>query len=313
MCNACEFQVLLGQRKGGEYKRLRQEGPARRRHLTLGDAKIRSRPSPAPTSAASTSCSRWHATGEPANLVVSTGKAGRDQGGTRPVAEHDLGRNAPKGTRGERAGARFRAELPRLRRCRLDGMAETPQLSCPSPHDLHAPVSDGRPVTEIERGYRLCDQCGMYSNPGSSRSSISIFSSSSTVGGRAPRGDVRVHARRGLKMFFGNLIRFGVPGFDPVVPVLRGQALAAVSRPHSCQPQASRGDLTTRSGPIRKSSRRPVSAGVKHNIGMALLRQNRAEAARMFESPWPTPTISRPRRRWPPAMSSLAKARSSPS
>ncbi len=288
-----KFKFYWVNEKGENTSVFAKKGQLEGDTLTLGDANI-------PVAAIASADVRGQylalsvaqRAGEPANLVVSTGKAGEikaELGRLRSTIWAEMHR---KELEESGAGRTFRGQNCPACGAVVDltGMAKTPQVSCPFCHTISTLRSgDGGPVTEIERGYRLCDQCGMYSNP--RQFTIFYFYFLLVVYGwrsgttwRCP-GCMRGEA---WKMFFGNLIFvLGVP--VALIQLFRSYGGTGLGGLYpgldSANLKASRGDLTGAIGAYQKIlARRPVSAGVKHNIGMAFLRQNRPqEAARMFE------------------------------
>jgi hypothetical protein len=172
----------------------------------------------------------------------------------------------------------------------LTGMEDTPQISCSFCHTISTLRSpEGTHVTEMERGYRLCDQCGMYSIP--REFTIFYFYFLFVIFGwhagttwRCP-GCMRGEA---WKMLFGNLLFvLGVP--IALIQLFRsyggtdiGQLYPGLDRANL---RANKGDLPGAiEGYRRILQRRPVSAGVKFNIGRAMAMQDQLiEAAKMFE------------------------------
>lgn len=176
----------------------------------------------------------------------------------------------------------------------LTDMDDTPQVSCGFCNTIstleRGVPDDGESSAVSERGYQLCDECGMYSKP--RQFTIFYFYFLVVFYGwryhttwRCP-GCMRGEA---WKMLFGNLLFIlGVPvalvqlfrsyGGTDIGGLFRGLDKANLL--------ARKGDLE---GAIRTYrtmlDHSPVSAGVKYNIGLALLQQQRqSDAARIFES-----------------------------
>lgn len=231
-------------------------------------------------------------TGEPANLLVSTSKAGRikeELGRLRSAIWAEMHR---KELEDSGAGRTFHKQTCPACGAVLDltGMADTPQVSCQFCHTISTlRTADGSPVTEIERGYRLCDECGMYSSPRQFTIFyfyflLVVYGWRSRITWRCP-GCMRGEAWR---MFFGNLIFvLGVP--VALVQLFRSYGGTSLGGLYpgldGANLRARRGDLTGAIEAYQKIlTRRPISAGVKHNLGLAFLRQQRSEeAAKMFE------------------------------
>lgn len=171
----------------------------------------------------------------------------------------------------------------------LTGFPQTPQISCEFCHALGTiPQQMAEPIRG-EKDYRLCDECGMYSKP--LKFTIFYFYFLLVVYGywqketwRCP-GCMRGEA---WKMLFGNLIFIvGVP--VALVQLFRSYGGSSLG---SLYPGLDSANLKARSGKLNQAiesyqkivSNHPVSAGVKYNIGLALLNDNSPEkAAKMFE------------------------------
>lgn len=227
-----------------------------------------------------------------ASIVISTGKAKQikeELGRLRSKIWAELHR---KELESQGAGHAFRSrECPSCGAVLdLSGLDDTPQVSCDFCHTISTiRGADGEPKNEIERGFRLCDECGMYSYP--RKFSIFYFYFLLFLWGvrsgttwRCP-GCMRGEA---WKMLFGNLIFIlGVP--VALVQLFRsyggtniGQLYAGLD---GANLRACRGDLVGAIESYQKIlARHPISAGVKFNLGLAFLRQrDYDEAAKMFE------------------------------
>ncbi len=176
----------------------------------------------------------------------------------------------------------------------LTGKQSTPQISCGFCDTLSTVNPPNHPEVEVavgsDRGYRLCDECGMYSKP--RRFTIFYFYFLLVVYGwrssqtwRCP-GCMRGEA---WKMLAGNSIFvLGVP--VALVQLFRSYGGTDVGGPFpgldNANLKARKGDLEGAIAAYREILKhRPVSAGVKYNIGLALLEQNRTnDAAKIFES-----------------------------
>lgn len=176
----------------------------------------------------------------------------------------------------------------------VTNMEKTPQISCGFCHtistiDVTDAGEDPQPAT-IERGFQICDECGMYSKP--RQFTIFYFYFLLVIYGyryhttwRCP-GCMRGEA---WKMLFGNLIFvLGVP--VALVQLFRSYGGTDVGGLHSgldgANLLARKGELERAVGSYRTIlNQRPINAGVKYNIGLALLSQERhGDAARIFES-----------------------------
>ncbi|MGE3317439.1 MAG: tetratricopeptide repeat protein, partial [Planctomycetaceae bacterium] len=145
------------------------------------------------------------------------------------------------------------------------------------------------PKSVSETGYRICDECGMYAKP--RQFTIFYFYFLLVVYGwnqrttwRCPgcmRGDA-------WKMLFGNaLFVLGVPValwqlFRSYGGTDIGGRFPGLDKANTL---ARKGDLDRAVAAYRTLlEKQPVAAGVKYNIGLALLQQQRVDqAARMFE------------------------------
>jgi tetratricopeptide (TPR) repeat protein len=167
----------------------------------------------------------------------------------------------------------------------LSDMPHSPQLFCQFCGSLVTLGEPGAPAGE--RHFKLCDECGMFSKP--RKFTVAYFYFLLVVYGVSQRVTWRCPAcMRGAawKMFFGNLL------FVLFVPVAIVQLIrsygGSVSGPFAgldtANLKARRGDLA---GALRIynriSERVPYCAGVKYNVGQALLQQGRTpEAAEAF-------------------------------
>jgi hypothetical protein len=172
----------------------------------------------------------------------------------------------------------------------LTGMEDTPQISCSFCHTISTlRSSEGMPVTEVERGCRLCDECGMYSIPRQFTIFyfyflIAVYGWRSQTTWRCP-GCMRGEA---WKMLFGNLIFvLGVP--TALIQLFRSYGGTDIGGLYpgldGANLRANKGNLTGAIAAYQKILvRRPVSAGLKFNIGRAFATQSQfAEATKMFE------------------------------
>ena len=162
----------------------------------------------------------------------------------------------------------------------LSGFRESPQVSCNfcfSISTLQAPLAE-------ESQYRLCDECGMYSKP--RKFTIFYFYFLLVVYGWTSRTTWRCPAcMRGdaWKMLFGNLIFIlGVP--TAIIQLIRaygGADLKAMYRGlDSANLKARKGDLASAVSEYRRIlESHPHAAGVKYNVGLAMVQQNYMDAA----------------------------------
>jgi hypothetical protein len=174
----------------------------------------------------------------------------------------------------------------------LTDMPVTPQISCDFCHTISTlpSATQQEGVTPgPDRGYRLCDECGMYSKP--RQFTIFYFYFLLVVYGWNSRTTWRCPAcMRGeaWKMLLGNL------PFVLGVPVAGAQLFRAYGGTDvgGHYPGLDRANLRARRGDLEGAiksymkilQRRPVAAGVKYNIALALIQQDRIEdAARMLE------------------------------
>ncbi|HYW80160.1 MAG TPA: tetratricopeptide repeat protein [Thermoguttaceae bacterium] len=232
---------------------------------------------------------------QPVSLVISTGKAKRlkaELGRLRSAvwAKMHRERLESKGL-----GHTFRQEDCPACGAVLDltGMESSPQMSCNFCHTIStipaANMQAGDTDAQTEHGYRLCDECGMYSRPRQFTIFyfyflVVLYGWRSRITWRCP-GCMRGEA---WKMLFGNMIFvLGVP--TALIQLFRayggtdvGGLFPGLDRANL---QAKQGDLSGAIGSYQEMlGRRPVAAGVKFNIGLAFLKQERYEdAAKMFE------------------------------
>jgi tetratricopeptide (TPR) repeat protein len=177
----------------------------------------------------------------------------------------------------------------------LTGKKVTPQVSCQFCHTLSAielPADDlsanDKPAASA-LGYRLCDECGMYSKP--RQFTIFYFYFLLVVYGWHSRTTWRCPGcMRGeaWKMLFGNLLFIlGIP--TAIIQLYRAYGGTDIGGPF---PGLDKANLLARNGDLTGAitsyqtllQAQPVAAGVKYNIGLALLQQKRHDqAARMFE------------------------------
>jgi hypothetical protein len=230
--------------------------------------------------------------GDVANIVVQTAKAKtikEDLGRLRSAIWADM-HHKELDERG--LGHTFRQATCPVCGATLDltGKDDTPQISCGFCHTITTLQSpDGMPITEIERGYRLCDECGMYSVPRQFTIFyfyflLFVYGWRSRTTWRCP-GCMRGEA---WKMLFGNLIFvLGVP--TALIQLFRSYGGTDIGGLYpgldAANLRATQGNLTGAIEAYQKIlARRPVSAGVKFNIGRSFAMQDRlAEAATMFE------------------------------
>lgn len=187
-------------------------------------------------------------------------------------------------------GHRFRSEV--CPACQatliLSDMPETPQLYC---HfcDTLSRIGPGEEPIPQEKELRICEECGMYTKP--QKFTIFYIYFLLVVYGwwsqptwRCPpcmRGDA-------WKMLFGNLLFvIGVP--VAIVQLIRSYGGASVGGLYK---GLDSGNIAARQGDLAKAvanyrtilEQVPTSAGVKYNLGMALLAQgNEEKAAASFE------------------------------
>jgi hypothetical protein len=176
----------------------------------------------------------------------------------------------------------------------LTGMPESPQVHCQfcdciGTLDDQGFADQGAVRKHWEADYRLCDECGMYSKP--RRFTILylyflivVFGYNYRITWRCP-GCMRGEA---WKMLFGNLIFvFGVP--VALVQLFRAYGGADVG---AALPGLDKANLKARKGDLEGAiasyqsilEKVPTQAGVKYNIGLAILAQNDVQrAAKMFE------------------------------
>jgi len=176
----------------------------------------------------------------------------------------------------------------------LTDMETTPQISCRFCDTLSTitppPNDEGDVQPSCDHDYRLCDECGMYSKPRQFTIFyfyflLVVYGFQSSKTWRCP-GCMRGEA---WKMLFGNMIFIlGIP--VALVQLFRSYGGTDVGGPF---PGLDRANLRARKGDLEGAvtayreilNRRPTTAGVKYNIGLALLAQERqGDAAKLFES-----------------------------
>lgn len=232
--------------------------------------------------------------GEPTGMVVKTSKANRlksELGVLRSKVwvDHHQQELTAKGE-----AHRFRkVDCPSCHATLdLTDMEVTPQVHCKFCHTVSTlpdPLNADSPAADSEKGYRLCDECVMYSRP----RQFTIFyfyflllfyGWHSRQTWRCP-GCMRGEA---WKMLFGNLIFvLGVP--VAIIQLFRAYGGTDVGGRFRGLDSA---NLKARSGDFDAAieayqgilKAHPIAAGVKYNIAVALLQQQRTEeAARMLE------------------------------
>jgi tetratricopeptide (TPR) repeat protein len=173
----------------------------------------------------------------------------------------------------------------------LTGFPKTPQIDCEFCHVIGTLPGSGLQSTAspLEKNYRLCDECGMYSYP--RKFTVFYFYFLLVIYGvwhketwRCPgcmRGDA-------WKMLFGNLpFLLGVP--VAIVQLFRAYGGTDSGNLYrgldSANVLARRGKTKDAIEAYQKIlANHPIAAGVKYNIGCAFLHDNDAEAAAtMFE------------------------------
>ncbi len=170
----------------------------------------------------------------------------------------------------------------------LSDMPESPQLYCHFCDSLSTIDPAAEPIPQ-ERELRICEECGMYTKP--QKFTIFYFYFLLVVYGFFSRPTWRCPpCMRGeaWKMFFGNLIFvLGVP--TAIWQLVRSYGGSSVGGPFkgldTGNIKARKGDLAGALESYRSILENvPVSAGVKYNLGMALLAQGNLEkAADTFE------------------------------
>ncbi len=170
----------------------------------------------------------------------------------------------------------------------LTDMPKSPQLYCHFCDSLSTidPLND--PIKN-EKDFKICEECGMYSKP--QKFTIFYFYFLLVVYGWWSKATWRCPAcMRGeaWKMLFGNLIFvLGVP--TAIIQLIRAYGSDAVSGTfkglNSGNLKARKGDVVGALKNYRAIlDRVPYSAGVKYNLGSALLRQgDQQRAADTFE------------------------------
>ena len=285
------FKFHYVNEKGEQTTMFGKKGMLDDEHLTLGDATI-------PIAAIVEADVRDYflilavmtEKDEPATMVVKTGRAKwlkTELGRLRSAIWAEIRR---KELEEEAQGHVFRSVTCPACRATLDltGKEETPQVFCEFCHTISM-LNGPSGTPESEHGFRLCDECGMYSKP--HRFTIFYFYFLVFVYGwrtgstwRCP-GCMRPEA---WKMLLGNLLFvLGVP--VALVQLYRSYGGTSVGTKYAgldgANLRARRGDITGAIGAYQKILERvPVTAGVKYNIGTALVQQNQLEeAAQMFE------------------------------
>ncbi len=170
----------------------------------------------------------------------------------------------------------------------LSDMPETPQLYCHFCDSLSTVDPTLEPIRQ-EKDLRICEECGMYSKP--QKFTIFYFYFLLVVYGFWQKSTWRCPpCMRGeaWKMVFGNLLF--VLGFPwAVYQLFRSYGGASVGGVYrgldTGNLRARKGNLTGALENYREIlSKVPVSAGVKYNLGIALLGQNNPrQAAESFE------------------------------
>lgn len=162
----------------------------------------------------------------------------------------------------------------------LTGFAESPQTEC---QFCDTVFGCDDPVAE-EKKYRLCDECARYSKP--RHFTIFYFYFLLVVYGWSSRPTWRCPGcMRGeaWKMLAGNLIFvLGVP--VAIVQLIRAYGGTDLSSMYkgldSANVKARKGQLEAAVGDYRKIlDQYPNSAGIKYNVGLAFVEQNRLDAA----------------------------------
>ena len=169
----------------------------------------------------------------------------------------------------------------------LTGFPETPQVSCMFCHSL-ATLADSTAYipgeSHREQHYQLCEECGMYSKP--RKFTIFYFYFLLVVYGYYQNETWRCPAcMRGeaWKMLFGNLLFvIGVP--VALVQLFRAYGGTSVGEHFpgldAANLKARNGNLEAAVGDYQKlMEKRPVSAGVKYNIGLACLNKDDLQSA----------------------------------
>ncbi len=233
---------------------------------------------------------------EPIHAAIQTSKAGKlksELGVRRSATWAELHR---KELQEKGLGHTFREETCPSCTATIDlsNKEPTPQMSCDFCHTISLSESfDHGPQTpnqsNSETGYRICDECGMYSKPRKFTIFyfyflLYVYGWRSQTTWRCP-GCMRGEA---WKMLGGNLIFIlGVPvalvqlfrsyGGTDIGALYKGLDKANLK----ARKQDLGGAIEIYQNILRE---RPTSAGVKYNVGLAMLQQNRTEeAARMFE------------------------------
>jgi len=169
----------------------------------------------------------------------------------------------------------------------LTDMPDIPQIYC---HFCDSLMTHNTSMSaKDERDYRLCDACGMFSKP--RRFTVFYFYFLLVVYGWSQNTTTRCPAcmrADAWKMLFGNLLFvLGVPvAITQLVRSYGGEVTGTFAGLNAANLKAGKQDL---SGALRIyndiSDRVPHCAGIKYNLGMALLGANKTEqAARAFEA-----------------------------
>ena len=286
------FKFKFVNEEGQEEGFTRSKGSFDGETLTLGDAEI--------PAAGLTSC-EVHETrmalgaigedGDPVGVVISSAKSSLEQLKLRldtarsaAWAEHHQKELVEQG----RGGAYRGSECPNCNaQIILTDMPETPQIYCHFCDSLmtHNPSM----AAKDERDYRLCDSCGMFSKP--RRFTVFYFYFLLVVYGWTQNTTTRCPAcMRGdaWKMLFGNLLFIlGVPvAIAQLIRSYGGEVSGTFAGLNKANLLARKQDL---SGALQIyndiSDRVPHCAGIKFNLGMALLEAGKTEqAARAFEA-----------------------------
>lgn len=169
----------------------------------------------------------------------------------------------------------------------LSGMPPSPQLYCNFCESL-VTVESPQLAPADETGYKLCDECGMFSKP--RKYTIFYFYFLLVVYGFSQRtvwrcpGCMRSEA---WKMLLGNLL-FVIGIIPSIIQLIRSYG-GSVSGPFAGLDDA---NIRARKGRVAEAlkgyegimERVPYCAGVKYNIGLGLLQQNDYErASQTFE------------------------------
>jgi hypothetical protein len=226
--------------------------------------------------------------GEPTVIVIKTAQADALKSDLGVLRSDVFAAQRQKELTEKGEGQRFRKLLCPNCRATLDltDMPETPQVHCEFCHTISnvADPHDHDSAADPEDGYRLCDECGMYSLP--RKFTIFYFYFLLVVYGWSSRETWRCPGcMRGeaWKMFFGNLIFvLGVP--VALIQLFRAyggaDGGARIRGLDSANLKASNGDVEAAVLAYKEIlGEHPVSAGVKYNIALAFLHQERIEEA----------------------------------